>query len=124
MIALGFETTPAAERLIIAVDFDGTWTADPTLWRAFYDFLSLRGHVMIIATGRTQPKTEEEKERWREERARQQLPSGVEVIYCGSRFKEEALRAAGWNVNVWIDDMPGMIQECRLLGDTARDKEL
>lgn len=38
------------------------------------------------------------------------------IVYCGRDLKEHATRKAGWVVNIWIDDMPGMIQDCRILG--------
>jgi hypothetical protein len=49
------------------------------------------------------------------------------IVYCGRDLKEHATRKAGWVVNIWIDDMPGMIQDCRILGgdlSSANDQAL
>jgi len=48
--------------------------------------------------------------------SRSHLPAGMPIVYCGRDLKEHATRKAGWVVNIWIDDMPGMIQDCRILG--------
>jgi len=110
--------------LVIAVDFDGTWTADPVLWRSFFDLLMIRGHAMVIATGRRRPETDAEKAAWDDACAHYNLPN-VPVVFCDNEFKERALRLAGYtHVDIWIDDMPGMIQECRILGGAVNDKEL
>lgn len=88
--------------MTIALDYDNTYTADPPMWDAFIGCAQGRGHTVIIATGRREndPAT---------------VP-GVKTIYCGHSLKEHACRAAGINVDIWIDDMPGMIQECRIIG--------
>jgi poly(A) polymerase len=39
-------------------------------------------------------------------------------------WQEDAARRAGYSVNVWVDDMPGMIQNCRILGgDLSSENE-
>ena len=96
-----------SEPLTIAIDFDQTWTADPAGWYSFYHMMAARGHTIILATGR---------EKWSDDMARANLPSGMRIIYCGRQLKEQACRANGHHVNIWIDDMPGMIQDCRILG--------
>ena len=68
--------------------------------------MTSRGHIVIIATGR---------EKWSEDMERLSLPIGIPIVYCGRDLKEKAVRADGWSVNIWIDDIPGMIQDCRIL---------
>ena len=65
-----------------------------------------RGHTVILATGRSG---------WSEDMARAELPTDMTIIYCGREMKERVTRRFGWIVNIWIDDMPGMIQGCRIL---------
>jgi hypothetical protein len=100
-------------QLTIAIDFDDTWSADPEGWRCVFDLLTTRGHVVIMATGRHQ---------WSDDMGRAALPPDMPIVYCGSELKERATRAAGYSVDIWIDDMPGMIQHCHILG--GADAEL
>ena len=98
---------PAAPcSLTIAIDFDHTWTADPHGWRAWYDLMTSRGHIVILATGRSG---------WSDDLRRANLPHEMPVVFCGREMKEHAAKKQGWLVNIWIDDMPGMIQDCRIL---------
>ena len=94
----------------IAIDYDGTWTADPTLWVDFATRAALHGHRVIIATGRHGYSDD-----------MRTLPAWIEVFYTKGQLKEDALRKAGVVVNIWIDDMPGMIQDCRILRDSGND---
>ena len=92
--------------LIIAIDFDGTWTADPGGWRQFYQLMVARGHTLILATGRSH---------YTEDMARASLPPGMPMVFCGGDLKQDACLKAGYTVHIWIDDMPGMIQHCHIL---------
>lgn len=98
--------------MIIAIDFDKTWTADPELWRMFVTSARKRGHNCIIATGR---------KACSEDMKKYNLHYNIEVIYCGGEYKEKVCRREGWKVDVWIDDMPSMIQESLIIG---KDEEL
>lgn len=98
---------PAPCSLTLAIDFDHTWTADPHGWKAWHDIMVARGHIVLLATGRSG---------WSDDMSRAHLPAEMPIVYCGRDLKEHATRKAGWVVNIWIDDMPGMIQDCRILG--------
>ena len=94
--------------LIVAFDIDGTWSLDPPTWRKIYDLMHDGRWMPIIVTGSHQP----------EDKLRRLLvPVDAIIIVSGPLLKEEAARRAGYKVAVWIDDMPGMIQHCRILGD-------
>lgn len=96
-----------AVSLVVAFDIDGTWSLDPPAWRKIYDVLYDGRWQPIIVTGSKQP---DDKMR------RLLVPVDAIVIVSGPLLKEEAARRAGYKVAVWIDDMPGMIQSCRILG--------
>lgn len=98
----------------MAIDFDNTWTTAPIVWLRIVALLEKAGCQCIIATGRTG---------FSDDMERARLPPGMPVVYCGSRLKEDVCREQGWNVNIWIDDMPCMIQGCRVL-DTINDDDL
>lgn len=93
--------------MTLAFDIDGTWDRDVDLWLAFYWTAIKRGHHCLFVTGAEQPA---------EKLARLRLPENAPVIVARGELKETAARRAGYRVDVWIDDMPGMIQECHILG--------
>ena len=83
--------------LVIALDYDDTYTADPELWDLFIKASQERGHYVFIATARhaTDPI---------------QNPNGLEVAYCGGKPKLEAVREIGIpEPSIWIDDWPWLI---------------
>lgn len=92
--------------LTVAFDIDNTWTLAPTLFRRVAHIFDQAGWKVIIVTAADQPEPK-------------LIMLGIygqyPVIVSRWRLKEQAAREAGHNVNVWIDDMPGMIQDCRIL---------
>jgi len=93
--------------VIIAIDYDRTWSADPSTWNAVYELLLSRGHQVIMVTGRKQ---------WTDDMKRGNLPESLRIFYTNGQLKEWSLRTQrGPKVDIWIDDMPGMIQNCKLL---------
>lgn len=51
------------------------------------------------------------------------IPHDIPIIYADRELKEHAARKAGYTVDIWIDDMPGTIQECAII-QPSEDKEL
>lgn len=98
--------------MTIAIDYDGTWTADPDLWEKFAGIAAQKGHKVIIATGRHYYSDD-----------MRVLPKWLTVIYTKGQLKEQALLKEGIKVDIWCDDMPGMIQECRVIKPSP-DQEL
>jgi hypothetical protein len=95
--------------MTIAFDIDGTWDRDPTFWTWVYNLMPKFDHTAIFVTGREQPP---------EKLRRLRIPENAIVIVSGPLLKEEAAARAGYKVDVWIDDMPGMIQRTAIL-DTS-----
>lgn len=102
----------------IAIDFDHTWTADPSLWNLFHKFATERGHRIIMVTARQFGTISEA------EAKRNSLPKAMPIIYTGGKLKEEHAMRLGYKVDIWIDDMPGMIQKCLVLETPNNDKDL
>jgi hypothetical protein len=76
--------------MLIALDYDGTYTRDPELWDAFIAHAKERGHEIKIATMRypTEP-----------------IPDiGLEVIYTSRKAKYGCMDA-----HIWIDDQPNFL---------------
>lgn len=82
--------------MIIAIDWDKTITADLVLFQAFVELANQRGHKAIVVTGRHAHDPIE-------------APFVIEVIYAGDKWKHDAAAEAGYVVDIWIDDCPGMI---------------
>ena len=86
--------------MVIGLDYDGTYTAFPELWDVFIFMCESRDIRIICVTGR--PESQKPKMQ-------------IEVICVPSEFKADACRKLGIDVDIWIDDMPGMIEPARIL---------
>lgn len=98
----------------IGVDYDGTWTADPGLWRRFRDQAVLRGHDVVIVTGRTSAHVIDAAER-----LRNLVPEGMEIFFTSGEPKARYMRrTARRPVDVWVDNEPGTIEDPSKLADS------
>ncbi len=87
--------------LVIAVDYDGTITADPEMFHAFMIMMQERGHTVLIATMRYEG----------EPLHIAHVPEGVRIYYTGRRAKREALQELyGIVPDIWIDDRPFWVE--------------
>lgn len=78
--------------MLIALDYDKTYTADPALWNDFVQLAQDRAHTVKIVTMRT-PNEEI-------------IDAPVEVIYTSRVAKASVIKA-----DVWIDDSPYWIYQ-------------
>lgn len=78
----------------IAIDFDGTYTADPGLWDMFVAAAKARGHTVYCVTARIASP---------QNRAEVQI-EGAETIFCGLASKPIVTKSLGIAIDVWIDD--------------------
>lgn len=83
--------------MIIALDYDGTYTADPILWDTFIFTAQHRGHQVHVVTMRH----ESEPVRLGEQPAR--------IHYTDRKAKLPFMVALGLTVQIWIDDRPDFI---------------
>ncbi len=83
--------------LLFAIDFDGTWNEDPILFGEFYDMLTEYGHGCILVTQRS--------EEWNPE-IREVIGDEVEILNCPGSPKVMATIAAGYSVDIWIENNP------------------
>ena len=92
--------------LTISIDYDRTFSAAPALWRSFILDATGRGHRVVSISRR---------EDTDENRAELRVAFGEEVsllVLCGpGQQKRDAARAAGLEVDVWVDDYPEGIPE-------------
>lgn len=92
--------------LTFGLDYDDTFTADPDLWRQFITTAQSRGHIVVCVTARRTPPDFSREPR---------LPDSVPIVCAGPEFKRHAAAKAGHPISIWIDDMPGLIEPCRIL---------
>ena len=86
--------------MIISIDYDDTWSADPGLWSRFARQAARRGHTVILVTNRIgTPMDARELGRYAGRFVEQ-------VIFAGLGPKRAAAVGAGYDVDVWIDDLP------------------
>lgn len=87
--------------MLISLDYDNTYTEDPSFWKEFIVSAKNRGHIVMVITARNEFTHGGEIEK--------EIP-GIEVIYTNGEPKKEFC-----NMNdipepaIWIDDMPHLI---------------
>jgi len=92
--------------MTFSLDIDGCWSEDPRCFLSMTHLLRSYGHEVIIVTGREQPM---------DKLQRLNIPLDIRIIVSGPKTKEQAALDAGYRVQVWVDDMPGMIQNTKIL---------
>lgn len=90
------------KQLVIAIDFDDTYTADTTLWSAFINNALDRGHRVYCVTARRD--TEENQELIRETFHSNELC--IPVVFSNLGSKMWTMDQRGVKVDIWIDDAP------------------
>lgn len=88
----------------IAVDYDGTYSADPVLFDTFIRHAQARGHEVYCVTMRHN--TEQEK-------ICHIVP--CEVFYTARNAKIPFMNKLGHEFNIWIDDMPHLLFDAPLI---------
>jgi len=90
--------------MIIALDYDETYTEDPELWNSFIKSANDRGHEVLCVTMRYNNIYE--------------APDVLEtvgklcrVIFTERLAKEEYVKSHGINPDIWIDDRPYYIYQ-------------
>lgn len=85
------------KKLVIAIDYDGTYTEDPTLWRSFIKKARSRGHTVLCVTMRYEYLEGYE--------VLKELRGHVhQIIFTGRKAKKQFLSEWGINPDVWIED--------------------
>lgn len=86
--------------MLVALDFDGTYTLDPELWNNVIDMFKRADHNVICVTMR-----------YPEEGSEVELTIGkrCDIIYTSRLAKEPYLNNLGIYPNIWIDDYPAFI---------------
>lgn len=88
--------------MIIALDYDDTYTRDPLMWDQFIRLAIASGHTVICVTMRY------EGESWD---VRESIGKLCAVYCTGRRAKLEYMTEIGRIPDVWIDDSPMFITQ-------------
>ena len=86
--------------MLIAIDYDETWSRDPEFWRAFEELARTHGHEVIGVTGRDERETDD------------MCPHyfRLQRFHTGGKAKRSFVESRlGRPVSVWIDDSPEFI---------------
>lgn len=87
--------------MLIALDYDDTYTRDPEFWDDFIVSLKKRGHSIICVTMRYEQDGSD---------VQKALGDKVErIIFTGRKAKYDYVVKYGYMPSVWIDDMPWFI---------------
>lgn len=87
----------------IALDYDSTYTVDPSMWDEFIALAQRMGHNVYVVTMRYDTAHESRP-------VREALESQVEgIFFTGRKGKRSFMYERGININIWIDDQPDFI---------------
>ena len=87
----------------LSLDFDDTYTRDPSFWNEFIRNANDRGHTVYVVTARTP------------EQGAEVLNSVGKIVgkdlcfFTSMQGKRKFMQANKIRIDVWIDDMPDMI---------------
>lgn len=82
----------------LAIDFDGTYTADPCFFRELMALAARHGHACVIVTGRS------DEPPWGDQV--RESAGAVPIVFAAGGWKRSAALRAGHAIDVWIDDVP------------------
>lgn len=89
--------------MLIAFDYDETYTADPHFWDDVISLGRLRGHEFICVTARD----DQDKTKFSGDQ--------IKTIYTAGEYKKAFCEKLGIHPDIWIDDAPGFIEPGRKL---------
>lgn len=89
-------------QLTVAIDFDDTFTADVEVWSLVIQVLQNAGHRVICVSAR-----DNSLGNMRE--LTLALPKDVDVILSNNEPKKVVAKSHGYDVDIWIDDLPHKI---------------
>ena len=88
--------------MLIAIDFDSTYTIDPEFWNSFILMSKSHDHQIICVTMRYS------EEKWFIEESIGKL---CKIYYTGRKAKKLFINNLGLNPDVWIDDSPQYVNK-------------
>ncbi|QTR52670.1 hypothetical protein [Thiothrix unzii] len=88
--------------MLIALDYDNTWTSHPAAWPDFVHLFKGMGYEFVCVTSRgATAKNKQELSRT--------IGEYMPVVFCNHQPKREIARRFGFSPDIWIDDRPETI---------------
>lgn len=100
--------------LIFGIDFDGTFAADPDLFKAIVGLIRAAGHEVVMVTGR-------EDSRGFGDPVKALVGDLMPIVFASGHWKTVAALEAGYKIDIWIDDNPTYIAPPQTLRETLAD---
>ncbi len=93
--------------MVIAIDYDGTISSAPSMFKVIFMLALSLGHTVLIITQRTEEQGEEIKKFVEEVNTDYDVP----IVWASGKAKQAAAIEAGHFVDIWIEDNPISIFE-------------
>ena len=94
--------------MTISIDFDRTFAADPALWGEFARKAVSDGNTVVMVSRR--PDTADDRQTVTDTLGGY-ADAFSRVLLVGDTLKDDAAKAAGVSVDVWVDDSPQFVRE-------------
>lgn len=88
--------------MLLAIDYDKTYTADPAFWLSVIALAETRGHRFVCVTGRG------ENGAYGAE-VKRAIAGRIPIVFTDGAPKRAAAEQAGYKPAIWIDDLPETI---------------
>ncbi len=102
--------------MLIALDYDGTFTSDTGRWKEFISLMKEAGHSFVCVTSRAG--TDENKQLLGEH-----IGKLMPIIFCNHQPKIKKCTQLGYRIDVWIDDRPHTIPVSARVNKRMQSKE-
>jgi len=102
---------PEARAMTISIDFDRTFAADPSLWGEFARQAKADGNTVVMVSRRED--TPEDRQTVTDTLGDYADAFSQVMLVGGDTLKDDAAKAAGINVDVWVDDAPQTVKRGR-----------
>ena len=99
---------PEGRAMTISIDFDRTFAADPALWGEFARKAVSDGNTVVMVSRR--PDTADDRQTVTDTLGGY-ADAFSRVLLVGDTLKDDAAKAAGVSVDVWVDDSPQFVRE-------------
>lgn len=100
--------------MLIALDYDLTYTADKAMWHDILHVIRKFGHEVIIVTMRDKELD------WHDDFKYLDHNHEIKTVFCNGQSKKEVMDSLGYSVAIWVDDSPEGIH----LGSSFSKEEL
>jgi hypothetical protein len=102
---------PELRAMTISIDFDKTFAADPSLWGEFARQAKADGNTVVMVSRRED--TPEDRQTVTRTLGDYADAFSEVLLVGGDTLKDDAAKAAGIDVDVWVDDSPQTVREAK-----------